>query len=591
MKYRELVAVYQKLEGTAKRLEKTFYISNLLKKTPAEQLQPIILLLQGRLYPRWSEKETGVSERLVLKALSIATGIPANNIEEQWKKTGDLGIVAEQITSVKKQSTLFTTDLTVKKIFENLKKLSETEGRGAVDRKIKLIAELLTSASPAESKYITRTTLEEMRLGIGEGCVRDAIVWAFFGDILGLKYNKEDNKLEINEEQRQTYNKYIEAVQEAYDITNDFSKTAILAKQGLAGLQNIKLEVNKPIKVMLYQKAKNISEAFERVGCPAAFEYKYDGFRMQLHRNKGKINLFTRRLENVTKQFPDIVEVIRNNIKSDNYILDSEIIGIDPKTKKWLAFQNISQRIKRKYDIHQMSKSIPVMVNIFDAMQINHKNLLKMPFKERRKEIQKIIIEVPKKLSIAKQLVTDNLKEAQQFYKEALKLGNEGIMAKNLDAPYKPGSRVGYGVKIKPVMETLDLVITGAAWGEGKRANWLSSFTVACIDSNGEFVEIGKVGTGIKEKASKSCKSEEVTFEMLTNILKPLILYEDGKEVKVKPKIVIEINYEEIQKSPTYASGFALRFPRLISIREDRSPQDISTLEQVEELYFSQRNK
>jgi DNA ligase-1 len=588
MRYGELVAVYQQLESTTKRLEKTFYISELLKKTPEQDIQQIVLLLQGRIYPRWSEQETGVSTRLVLKALNIAAGIPVSEIEEEWKKTGDLGLVAEKITAVKKQSTLFTADLTVNKVFENLKKLAETEGVGAVDRKIKLIAELLTSATPAEARYITRTVLEEMRLGVGEGSVRDAICWAFFGDEFELKYSKEENKLEINEEQRQAYNQYTEAVQEAYDITNDFSKTALLAKQGLSSLQNVTLETSRPLKAMLYQKAKDMDEAFERVGKPAAFEYKYDGFRLQLHRDGDKISLFTRRLENVTKQFPDVVEVIKENIKSGNYMLDSEIIGIDPNTKKWLAFQNISQRIKRKYDIHQMAKSIPVMVNVFDAMQVNGKNLLKTPFRERRAEIQKIVNEVPEKLSIARQIITDNAGKAQEFYKKALQMGNEGIMAKNLDAPYKPGSRVGYGIKIKPVMETLDLVIVGAEWGEGKRASWLSSFTIACIDSNGNFVEIGKVGTGIKEKA---CESEGVTFEMLTNLLRPLITEEKGKEIKVKPQIVIEINYEEIQKSPTYSSGYALRFPRLISIREDRSPEDISTIEQVEELYFSQRNK
>ena len=586
MKYRELVEVYQKLEGTTKRLEKTAYISKLLKKTPEQDIQKIVLLLQGRIYPKWSEQETGVSSRLVLKALNIAAGIPVNEIEEQWKNTGDLGIVAEKITAVKTQSTLFTTDLTVKKVLENLKKLSETEGIGAVDRKVKLIAELLTSATPLEARYITRTILEEMRLGVGEGSVRDAICWAFFGDELELKYNQQENKLEINEEQRQIYNHYVDAVQEAYDITNDFSKTALLARQGLASLKNTTLETGRPLKAMLYQKAKDMQEAFERVGSPAAFEYKYDGFRLQLHRNKDKIMLFTRRLENVTKQFPDVVEVIRENIKSDNYILDSEIIGIDPQTKKWLAFQNISQRIKRKYDIHQMAKSIPVMVNVFDAMQINNQNLLKIPFKERRQAIQKIITEVPEKLSPARQIITDSAEKAQEFYEQALKMGNEGIMAKNLNAPYKPGSRVGYGIKIKPVMETLDLVIIGAEWGQGKRANWLSSFTIACIDANGNFVEIGKVGTGIKEK-----EQEGVTFEQLTNLLKPLITSEKGKEITVKPSIVIEINYEEIQKSPTYASGYALRFPRLISIRNDRSPEDIAALEQIEELYFSQRNK
>lgn len=585
MRYGELVAVYQKLESTTKRLEKTFYIAELLKNTNAEYIQQVVLLLQGRIYPKWSEQEAGVSNRLILKALNIATGISVDEIEKQWKDAGDLGIVAEKITTVKQQSTLFAAELTVNKVFENLKKLSETEGQGAVDRKVKLIAELLTSASPVEARYIVRTVLEEMRLGVGEGVIRDSIVWAFFGDKLNIKYDREANDLAFTDEERAKYANYAEFVQEAYDITNDFSAVAKTAKEkGLLGLTDIQLEVGKPLKAMLYQKAKDMDDAFECVGRPAAFEYKYDGFRLQLHRSGDKIMLFTRRLDNVTRQFPDVVEAIKNNIKSDNYILDSEVIGIDQKTKKWLAFQNISQRIKRKYDIHQMAKDIPVMVNVFDAMQVNGKNLLKSPFKERREAIQSIVAELPEKLSIAKQIVTDSFEKAQEFYQESLKMGNEGIMAKNLEAPYKPGSRVGYGVKIKPVMETLDLVIVGAEWGEGKRASWLSSFTIACIDSDGNFLEVGKVGTGIKEKPE-----EGVSFEMLTNLLKPLIIAEKGKEVRVKPSVVIEVDYEEIQKSPTYSSRFALRFPRLISIREDRAPEEISTLEQVEELYYKQK--
>jgi len=584
MKYRELVDIYQKLESTSKRLEKTYLISELLKKTSTEELSIIMLLLQGRIYPAWDERKLGVASRLVLKAINIASGINTNKIEEIWKKLGDLGLAAEEIIKRKKQNTLFSQDLTLKKIFENLKKLASLEGQGTVDRKIKLIAELLTSAKPVEAKYIARTVLEELRVGVGEGSIRDAIVWAFFSDKLNINYNKEENDLNFSEEERELYNKYIDAVQEAYDITNDFSEVAVIAKQkGIEGLKNVTLEVGKPIKVMLYQKAENFEDAFERVGKPAALEYKYDGFRLQLHRNKDKIKLYTRRLENVTKQFPDVAEIIKNNIKSENYILDAEVIGIDPKTKKWLAFQHISQRIKRKYDIHQMTKDIPVMVNLFDAVQINNENLIKKPFSERRAIIKQITIEIPEKLQLAKKIITDNPEEAEKFYNEALEKGNEGIMVKNLNAPYKPGSRVGYGVKVKPTMETLDLVIIGAEWGQGKRANWLSSFTIACIDENKNFLEIGKVGTGIKEKDEQG-----VSFNQLTKMLKPLIISEKGKEVKIKPQIVIEVNYEEIQKSPTYSSGFALRFPRLISIRTDRSPEEISTLSTVKEFYENQ---
>jgi DNA ligase-1 len=587
MEYGELVWVYQKLENTTKRLEKTSIIANLLRNTRTEDLARVALLLQGRLYPQWDQREIGVASRLVLKAINVATGIDIDTIEVKWKDTGDLGKTAEELVGKKKQATLFSTKLTVSKVFENLEKLSSLEGEGTVDRKISLIAELLTSATPSEAKYIVRTVLEDLRVGVGEGSIRDAIVWAFFGDKIKISYTPEDNELVLPDDDRKEYETYVNAVQEAYDIANDFSKVAIIAKEkGIEGLKNIEIEIGKPLKAMLYQKAANMQEAFETVGKPCAIEYKYDGFRLQLHRKGEKIWLYTRRLENVTKQFPDVVEVIRNNILSKDYILDAEIIGFDKATGKWLPFQSISQRIKRKYNIYQMLKDIPVIINVFDAMLINGKNIIKEPFETRRRLISEIVKLSENKLNIAKEIITSDENIAEKFYEESLSKGNEGIMVKNLSAPYKPGSRVGYGVKVKPVMERLDLAIVGADWGEGKRANWLSSFVIACIDENGNFLEIGRVGTGIKEK-----EGEGATFEQLTNMLKPLIISEKGKEIKVKPSVVIEVDYEEIQKSVNYNSGFALRFPRLISIREDRTPEEISTLETVEELYDKQRQR
>ncbi len=591
MEYKELAEIYQSLEDTSKRLEKTYLISKLLKKTPSEDLKRIVLLLKGRVFPQWYQKNLGVASRLVLKAINIATGTSAKNVEQDWKKTGDLGVTAENLIKNKTQSTLFFKPLTVNKVFKNIKSLPKAEGHGAVDRKIKLIAELLSSAKPIEAKYITRTVLEDLRVGVGEGSLRDAIVWAFFKEKLNIRYSKEENEFDISEDERTEYNRYISAVQEAYDMKNDFAEVAKITKEkGLKGLKNVNLEVGKPIKVMLYQKAEDFEDAFETVGKPAALEYKYDGFRLQIHKNKGNISLFTRRLDNVTKQFPDVVKTVKNSINSENFILDAEIIGIDPKTKKWLPFQNISQRIKRKYNIYQILKTIPVIVNIFDAIQINNKNLIKVPFSERRAELQKITDQIPGKIKLAEQVITDSQKKAEEFYNQALDKGNEGIMIKALDKPYKPGSRVGYGVKVKPVMETLDLVITGAEWGEGKRVSWLSSFAVSCIDKDGKFKEIGKVGTGIKEK-SGSPEEVPVTFKQLTNLLKPLIIKEKGKHVKVKPKIVIEINYEEIQKSPTYNSGFALRFPRLIKLRPEKPVEEVSTLEQIKDYYETQKHR
>jgi len=640
MKYIDLVEVYQKLDSTTKRLEKTYFISELLRETPLEDLSRITLLLQGKIFPPWDERKIGVASRMVLKSINLATGLNSRDIEDEWKKTGDLGKTAENLIKRKKQATLFSQDLSVSKVFNNLRKLATLEGLGSVDQKVKLISELLTSAKPIEARYIVRNVLEELRVGVGAGSLRDAIAWAFFPKVVGIffkcdkcnnympninkclecnqaienKFNKEVErfdkkkvlKLKSTDElkkadlkkydfilckdenlARECYNYIVNAVQGAYDVANDFSVVAEKAKSGgINGLMSVGLEPGRPVKVMLAIKVKDIKEGFERVGKPADIEYKLDGFRLQIHKKDNKIKLFTRRLENVTKQFPEVVDYVKNNVNGDSFIIDSEAVGFNPKTKKYLPFQSISQRIKRKYDIKNMAKEFPVELNVFDVIYYNGKNMVKTPFIERRKIIEKIVKPAERKIVYVKNLITSDEKEVLKFYKESLNKGNEGIMFKTLDAVYKPGARVGHMVKFKPVMDTLDLVIVGAEWGEGKRSNWLSSFTLACIDENNNFLEIGKVGTGIKEKSELG-----VSFGQLTEELKPLIISEKGKKANVRPEIVVEVRYEEIQKSPTYNSGYALRFPRVVNLRLERSAEECSTLKMVEEFYEGQRHR
>jgi len=580
MQYSVLVGVYEQLEATSKRLEKTFILSEFLKS--ADNLDKVVLLVQGRVFPNWDQRELGMAAKLLVKALSLATGAALDKIEHVWKETGDIGTVALELTKKKSQATLFSQPLSVQKVFDNLQKIPELEGLGTVDRKVQLVAELLTSASPVEAKYIIRTILGELRVGLGEGTVRDAIVWAFFGDRAGVKYDKATNELDLSDDERMNYDKYVVLVQEALDVVNDFGEVAKIAKEG-GDLLNVSLKIGKPVKVMLFKKAKDIKDGFENVGKPAACEFKYDGFRLQIHKFS-RIKLFTRRLEDVTAQFPDVVQRIAKNVKGD-CIIDAEVVGIDKG--KYLPFQSISQRIKRKYDIEEMSRKFPVEVNVFDVLFCDGKNLLKIPFIERRKILEKIITQVPFEIKLAEEIITDDESVAEKFYKSSLLAGNEGMMMKNLQGIYKPGSRVGFGMKVKPTMDTLEVVIVGAERGEGKRGQWLASFVVAVRDpETGEFVEVGRVGTGIKEKVE-----EGVSFEQLTQLLKPLILEEKGREVKVKPEIVIEVDYEEIQKSPTYSSGFALRFPRLVRLREERSAEDINTVDDIRDLAESQRGR
>ncbi|HLD86643.1 MAG TPA: ATP-dependent DNA ligase [Candidatus Nanoarchaeia archaeon] len=584
MEYKELAKVYEKLESTSKRLEKTSTISDLLKRTPADELETIMLLLEGKIFANWDASESGVASKIILKAISLASGESKDRTEAEWKKTGDLGKAAQNLLGRKKQNTLFSKELTVKKVMANLRKLPSMEGHGSVDRKVQLIAELLTSSSSAEAKFIVKTVLSELRIGVGEGSLRDAIVWANFGDKIGIKLATEEDDIEI--ENREQYALYAGAVQQAYDLTNDFGIVArTAATQGLDGLQSITLKVGTPIKVMLAIKADTIEEGMEIVGTPCEAEFKYDGFRVQIHKDEhGKITLFTRRLEDVTAQFPEIVRMAKTHIDGKSYLLDCEAVGFDSKTQTYLPFQSISQRIKRKYDIEKLSQEIPVEVNVFDVLSLDGRSYLQEPFSERRKILDGIIKDEKKRIVKARSIISSSKEEIEKFYRQSLKSGNEGIMLKSLEAPYKPGARVGHMVKLKPVMETLDLVIVGAEWGEGKRSDWLSSYIIACQDEDGNLLEVGRVSTGLKEK-----EEEGLTFREMTRLLKPLIIVEKGKEVKVRPSMVLEVDYEEIQKSPTYKSGYALRFPRVKGLREDRGADDISTLKMVEEFYRKQK--
>lgn len=563
MNYKTLAQLYEELSSTTKRLEKTSILSKFLKELH-ESDRDVLYLLLGEIYASHDERKIGISNQLTIKAISKATGTEPNKVAQEWKSIGDLGKVAEKLTEKKKQATLRSHVLTTEKVLENLRKLPELEGKGTVEKKLSLITELLTSASPLEAKYLVRILLGDLRIGIKESTVRDALADAFFSD------DKKDSSNKI---------------QEAIDKTNDLAEVFDLAKKRkIKFLEEVSLEIGKPVKVMLAQKVSTIKEGFEALGKPCAIENKYDGFRIVIHKKGNEIKLFTRRLENVTKQFPEVVEYVKKYVKGNSFILDSEAIGFDSKTKEYLPFQKISQRIKRKYDIEAIKEKLPVEVNVFDILYYNGSSMLKEPFEKRTALIKKIVKNNPYKIIHAKQIITSDEKKAQEFYKKALKDNQEGIMMKNLSAGYKPGSRVGQMLKVKPEERELDLVITGAEYGTGKRSGWLSSLVLSCKGEKNEFLEIGKVGTGIKEKIEQG-----ISFEELTKILKPLIIKEEGKTVYVKPKIVVSVTYQEIQSSPNYSSGFALRFPRFTALRPDRNPNDIATLKEVEEDFEGQK--
>ena len=561
MKYSELCKVYEALENTSKGLEKTAIISDFLGKI--KEKPELIYLIKGEVFPAHNEAELGISQQLVIKAISRVTGLSTENVVQKFKETGDLGKTAEQLTEKKQQSSLFSTKLTPEKVLTNLQKLSTLQGQGTVDRKIGLVIELLNSATPIEAKYIIRTVLLDLKIGVGDGILRDAIVdYCFKPETITEK--KEQGEI----------------VQQAYDKSLDYAEVFNMCVHGgLKKLKSVSFSPGRPVKVMLFPKAKDVEDAFRIVGKPAAFEYKYDGFRMMISKTKeGKISIFTRRLDNVTTQFPDVVSFVKTHINAKEFIIDCEAVGFDPKTKAYQPFQAVSQRIKRKYHIEKLVKELPVEVNVFDCIYYNGKSLINEPFGKRRKLIEKIIKNEKYKIVLAKQIITSSEKQAQEFYDLALSQGHEGLMAKSLLAIYKPGARVGYAVKLKPEDNDFDLVITGAEYGTGKRAGWLTSFDLSCRDtSSGKLLEVGKASTGLKEK-----QEQGLSFVELTKKLKPLIISEDGRHISVKPQVVVMVQYQNIQKSPTYSSGYAMRFPRIKAIRPDRSTMDITSLVEIQ---------
>ena len=447
MKFAELARLYRNLESTTKKLEKTKILSDFYTNCGSDLYKAVVLSM-GTVYQK-GEQELGVAGEMVKKIIAKVTGSSEKEVIESFKKTGDLGLAAEYLMKHRKQRPLVRRELTVDMVFDNLRKLPGVSGAGSQEKKMDLVGELLSSSTPEESVYIVRITLGQMRTGVAAGLVRDAIASAF------------------GQEKKET--------EHVFNLLGDYG---LVAERARSGKMKAEIEVGRPINVMLAERGGSdiaaAMESFEH----AAVEKKYDGFRTVVHKNGSEIKVFSRRLEDVTRQFPDIVKMARESLKAKKCIVDGETLAVDKKGKA-LPFQNLSRRIQRKYDIEKMVQEIPVQVNLFDVVYMEGKSCMQLPLRERWLTLKKIVRET-ENFKLAEHIETKDVKEADNFYKNALKSGEEGVIVKNMDAHYQPGRRVGFWLKVKPIMEPLDLVVTGAEWGEGKRANWFSSVLLAC---------------------------------------------------------------------------------------------------------------
>lgn len=566
MLYANLAEAFERLEQTASYLEKNSIIAGLLKQAPAEEIERVVLLLLGRTWPAYISKETGVGLQQLKKAVAKASGYPSAEVEKLMQEVGDLGEVARRLLTKKRQVTLFAEKLTLEKVFDKIKQLPDITGTGSVDRKIDSISELLTSSKPLEAKFIVRTVLGDLRIGVAEGRLRDAIASAF--------------------------NLSPEKVEHAYMLTTDYSLVAkATAERGEKGLQKLGVSVGHPVNPMLAQRAEDIDEIMKRMGGQAAFEIKLDGIRVQVHKDGDEIALFTRRMENYTPMFPDIIGPLKRALKPKRVIVDGELVAIDKRTGKPMPFQEVLKR-RRKYEIKEAAEQIPVEVQLFDILMSNGKTMLDEPYVKRRAELEKIVEEVKGKVMVVDQRVLSKPDEIKKFADKAIKIGHEGLLAKDVGASYRAGRREFVWLKLKPTLETLDLVVVGALYGKGRRAGYYGSYVLAALDEEtAKFKTVTKCGSGYTDE----------DLEELTKRFKKIQLKKPHPDVDIeiecpayfKPEVVFEVAWEEIQVSPElkHSSGLALRFPRYIRTRGDRRPEEINTVREIMELFELQEKR
>lgn len=578
MEFTVLADTFYKMESTKKRLELTQYLVELFEKTPQKIISRIVYLLQGKLRPDFEGIELGVAEKLAIRAISKSSGIPIKKIEDEYRKSGDLGHAASVILEQKTQTTFLVEDITVERVYETLFKIAKLEGARSQDMKIKYISSLLNDANPLEAKFILKILLGTLRLGVAENTVMDALAIAYSG-------NKENRKI----------------LEHAYNVSSDLGKVAErISENGLKGIEEFQVILFNPIRPMLADRVKSQKEAVEKLGENFAAEYKLDGERVQLHIQGDKVVLYSRSLENISSYYPDIIEKIPKSIQADNVILEAEAVAINENTGEFLPFQELMHR-RRKYKIEKAVTRYPITVNFFDVLFYNGKSCLELPYSQRRERLEKIIKEDDYAKYIPMTLVK-NENDVEEFLENSINAGSEGLMLKRLDKPYQAGSRGSFWLKLKreyqnELGDSLDLVVVGGFFGKGRRTGNYGTLLLATYDEDTDtFTSICKVGTGFTDEH----------LDQLYQILQPKVTIKKNPKIDsqmeadvwFEPELVIEIVASDITLSPIHQAakdkiradtGLALRFPKFTGkIREEKMAEDASTNNEVITLYRGQ---
>jgi len=584
LKFSQVADLFEKIEATKKRLEMTSFLVDLIKETPKDEISKVVYLLQGKLYPDYVGVELGLAEKLLIKAAAEVSGKTERAVEEDYKKTGDVGLSVEKLLRKKSQASLVKRSLTVKTVYETFDKIAKATGSGSVETKTRLLISLLNDATPLEGKFIARMAVGKLRLGVADMTVLDGLAVAYGGNKVAR-----------------------EPIERAYNLSSDLGYVAdVVTHDGLEGIEKFKITVGRPIRPMLCERLPAAQDILEKLGGEGAAEYKYDGLRIQAHLNPKGVQLFSRRLENITGQFPDVAKLLQTCVKAKEAIVEGECVAVDANTGDMLPFQVISQRRGRKYEIQRMSEEIPVTVFLFDVLFLNGRDMTLTPYLERRKELVKII-EPSEHVAIAHQHLTKDPKKLEQLMDEAVASGCEGLVVKSISgqSTYQAGARGWLWIKYKrsykaEVQDTFDLVPVGAFAGRGRRAGSYGALLMAAYNQKEDVFEtLCKLGSGFTDQdladLPKMLEKSVVKHRhpRVNSLMEP--------DVWFAPSAVLEVAADEITLSPLHTcgwdairpgSGLALRFPRFTgNWRKDKSAEDATTSQETLEMYQKQLKK
>ncbi len=569
--FSDVAAVFDKIEKKSGRLEMTDTLAELFKRAGEGEIDKLVYIIQGILAPSYEGIDLGLGERFAIAAIASAAGYSPVEVERNFKKSGDLGDTAEALLSKKKQMALSTSEMGVTDVYDSMMRIARASGSGSQEHKIKYLVETLNNASPLESRFIVRFVVGSLRLGVGDPTILDALSVAKAGD-RSLR----------------------EQLERAYDVCADMGYVARLFYHDQGSIRKFTVRPFKPLMPALAERLSSPAEIMERLG-KCGVEMKYDGFRLQCHKKGAEVELYSRKLEKMTGMFPDVVAAIRS-LKPKEIIFEGEALAYDSARRRYLPFQQTMHR-RRKHGIEEASKEMPLNLFVFDVLYLEGKDMTSEPYKRRRKLVERIFkggILKPSQCEIL-----SKTKDLEARFRESLSSGLEGIMAKDLEAPYTAGKRKFAWIKLKKSygksVDTIDGVIVGYYLGQGARAQFeFGGVLVAVYNSDsGRLETVAKVASGFSEEEMVSLRE---TLEKVKTGKPPSNL--DCKievDFWVEPKYVVEVAFDEITESPNHTcgmhgeKGYALRFPRIVRMRPDKTIKEITTTDETVRMFEMQR--